>query len=330
MQRLILPFVLLTVVFSVGIGWYWLAEDYSLLDATYQTVITLSTVGYEEVRPLDDSGRVFTIVFILTGIGLMFYTATALVELVVAGEIRDMLGRRRTERRVRRMENHVIVCGYGRVGQEIAHELAEHHVEHVVVDQRAEVLIEAKEAGAAVAHGDATEELVLQEAHVGRARALVAAADSDVGNTYIVLTARSLNPDLFIVARAGSPAAERRMMSAGANRVISPYQIAGRRMALSVVQPLMLDFVDVLSARRTPDEKILAEIVVDPDSGLDGQTIAQAFEAGMGISLLGLEHADKDIMIGPSGSEILHDGDRLMIYGSPQSIEQLSAPQNAR
>lgn len=330
MQRLILPFGLLAVVFTVGIGWYWLLEDYSVLDAVYQTVITLSTVGYEEVHPLDDSGRVFTIVFILTGIGLMFYTATALVELVVAGEIRDMLGRRRTERRVRRMENHVIVCGYGRVGQEIAHELAEHHVEHVVVDQRADVLIEAKEAGAAVAHGDATEEPVLREAHVDRARALVAAADSDVGNTYIVLTARSLNPDLFIVARAGSPAAEQRMMSAGANRVISPYQIAGRRMALSVVQPLMLDFVDVLSARRTPDEKILAEIVVDPDSGLDGQTIAEAFEAGMGISLLGLEHADKDIMIGPSGSEILHDGDRLMIYGSPQSIEQLSAPHIAR
>jgi voltage-gated potassium channel len=156
-----LPFGLLTVVFTVRIGWYWLVEDYSALDAVYQTVITLSTVGYEEIHPLDNSGRVFTIVFILTGIGLMFYTATALVELVVTGEIRDMLGRRHSERRVRCMENHVIVCGYGRVGQEIAHELAEHHVEHVVVDQRAEVLEQAKEAGSAVTHGDAIEEPVL-------------------------------------------------------------------------------------------------------------------------------------------------------------------------
>jgi voltage-gated potassium channel len=162
---------------------------------------------------------------------------------------------------------------------------------------------------------------------VDRAPALVAAVDS---GTYIALTARSLNPNLFIVARAGSPAAEQRMKSAGANRVISPYQIAGRRMALSVVQPLMLDFVDVLSARRTPDEKILAEIVVDSGIGLDRQTIAEAFEAGMGVSLLGLEHADQDIMIGPSGSEVLHDGDRLTIYASQQSIERLSAPKNAR
>jgi voltage-gated potassium channel len=230
------------------------------------------------------------------------------------------------------MENHVIVCGYGRVGQKIADDLAEHGVEHVVVDHRAEALDEAMSAGNAVVHGDATEEQVLQSAHIERARALVAAADSDVGNTYIVLTARSLNPDMFIVARAGGVNAEQRMISAGANRVISPYQMAGFRMALSVVQPLMLDFVDVLAARRTADEKILAEIVIGPGSSLCDQSIAKAFDPSWGLSLLGVEHAeltDGEIVIGPTGSEVLHEGDRLMVYGSQEAVEQLSARQMA-
>ena len=325
MQRLIVPLASLAIVFAIGIGWYWLVEDFTLLDAVYQTVVTLSTVGYEEVQPLDDGGRIFTIVFILAGIGLMFYTATALIDVVVAGEIRDMLGRRRTSRRVRRMENHVIVCGFGRVGQEIATQLSEHGVAYVVVDQRSEVLENATANGSAVLLGDATEEEVLAGAHIERARALVAAADSDLGNTYIVLTARSLNPDLFISGRAGSDSAERRMLSAGADRVISPYQIAGRRMALSVVQPLMLDFVDVLSARRTPDEKVLAEFTVVPESGFDGRRIADTIGATSGVSVLGVEHTAGEMVVGPAGSEVLHDGDRLMVYGPQQAIEELTA-----
>lgn len=331
MQRLIVPVTSLAIVFTIGIGWYWLVEEFTFLDSVYQAVITLSTVGYEEIEPLDAGGRIFTIFFILAGIGLMFYTATAVVELVVAGEVRELVGRRRTGRRVDRMENHVIVCGYGRVGQKIAHDLTENGVEHVVVDMRAEALDAAVAAGNAVVHGDATEEQILRSAHIERARALVAAADSDVGNTYIALTARSLNPDIFIVARAGGADAEQRMITAGANRVISPYQMAGFRMALSVVQPLMLDFVDMLAARETADEKILAEIVLAPGSGLDGRTIAEAFDPSWGLSLLGVEHADRsdgEIVIGPTGSEVLHEGDRLMVYGSQEAVGRLSERQS--
>ena len=324
MRRLVLPLTLLTLVFAIGTAWYRLVEGFTFLEAVYQAVTTLSTVGFSEVRPLDTSGRIFTIGFILFGIGLMFYTATAIVEAVVAGEVRDLLGRRRTGRRVQRMENHVIVCGYGRVGREIATELADHGVAFLVIDQQAAVVADAAESGAAVVHGDATEESVLRSAHVERARGLVAAADSDVGNTYIVLTARALNPELFIVARAGSTSAEQRMLSAGANRVISPYQIAGRRMALSIVQPLVLDFVDVLSARRTPDKQVLAEISVDESSSLDGRTIADAFDRNSGIRLLGVEHAKGQLVVGPSGDETLHLGDRLMVYATRQALERFS------
>jgi voltage-gated potassium channel len=328
LQRLIVPVSSLALVFAIGIGWYWGVEGFTFLDAIYQAVITLSTVGYHEVQPLDNSGRIFTMVFIFAGLGLMFYTATTLVEVVVAGEIQETLGRRLTGRRVKRMQNHVIVCGYGRVGRSIAQELSDHGVDHIVVDQRREALDEATAVGSAVLLGDATEEPTLRAAHIERARSLVASSDSDVGNVYIVLTARALNPGLFIVARAGSETAEQRMTAAGADRAISPYQIAGRRMALSVVQPLMLDFVDVLAGRRTPDEKIMAELVLDADSQFAGQTVAQAFDPTLGLSLLGVIHESGGISVGPTGSEVLREGDRLMVYGTPQSLEGLNRRQH--
>ena len=321
MRQLTLPLALLAAVFGVGIVWYARIEDFTFLEAIYQAVTTLSTVGFDEVRPLDTSGRVFTIVFILVGIGLMFYTATALVETVVAGEVREMLGRRRSGRKVQRMEQHVIVCGFGRVGREIAVDLHDHGVGLVVVDQSHDALVEAEEHGFAVVQGDATEELALRAAGVERARGLVAAADSDVENTYIALTGRALNPELFIVARAGSAAAEQRMKSAGANRVVSPYQIAGRRMALAIVQPLVLDFVDVLATRGTADDKILAEIVIDETSGFAGRTISEVFGSIDGMRLLGLENAEGGMVVGPPGSTDLKLGDRLMVYGEQSALE---------
>ena len=330
MRQLTLPLALLAVVFGVGIAWYDLLEDFTFLEAIYQAVTTLSTVGFDEVRPLDDSGRVFTIVYILAGIGLMFYTATALVETVVAGEVREMLGRRRSGRKVQRMERHVIVCGFGRVGREIAVDLNDHGVAFAVVDQSHDALVEAEERGFTVVQGDATEEVTLRAAGVERARALVAAADSDVENTYIALTGRALNPDLFIVGRAGSVAAEQRMRSAGANRVISPYQIAGRRMALAIVQPLVLDFVDVLSTRGTADDKILAEIVIDEASGFAGKTIAEVFGSSGNMRLLGVEGTDGGMVVGPSGSTDLKAGDRLMVYGEQAALEGFAATRAGR
>jgi len=315
---------LLAVVFAIGIAWYELVEGFTFLEALYQAVTTLSTVGFSEVQPLDTSGRIFTIAYILGGIGLMFYVGGALVEMVVAGEVREMLGRRRSGRRVQRMEQHVILCGFGRVGQEIAAEFERRGVEFLVVDRDQSAIDDASGRGFAVVHGDATEEAVLREAHVERAHSLVAAADSDVGNTYIVLMARSLNEDLYIVGRAGSPSAEQRMVSAGGDRIISPYRIAGRRIAWSVVQPFILDFVDVLASRRSEDDHVLAQIIVDESSGLHGRTIASAFQDLDGLSLLGVERPEGELVIGPSGTQELQKGDRLMVYGDQRALEQLS------
>lgn len=322
MRRLLLPLVALAGVILFGWAWYAVVEGFGVLDGIYQSVTTLSTVGFDEVQPLDASGKIFTIVFIIGGVGLTFYTATAMIEEFVVSGVAERL-RGRDSRKVRHMRDHVIVCGFGRVGQEIARELRARDVDVLVVEQSADRLETARDLGCATIHGDATEEQPLLEAGVDRARVLVAASDSDVGNTYIVLSARSLNASLLIIARAGSESAEARMRAAGANRIVSPYRLAGRRMALTAVQPLLLDFVDRLSNQGGPAGGIIAEVLIADGASLAGQRVATAF-SNSELHILGIERADGTFLV-PSGSTLLEAGDRLMLFGPQSDIEQVSA-----
>ena len=326
MCRLVLLASLLGVLITGAVFWYAAVENFTVLHAIYQSVTTISTVGFEEVEPLDTSGEIFTIGYILVGIGLMFYVATAIVETVVVGGLAERFGLRRASRRVRRMDRHFIICGYGRVGREVVSDLRSRGERLVIVDRDDAQLTLAREAGIAVVHGDATDEAVIVEAGIGRAKALVAAADSDVGNTYIVLTARSLNVDIFIVARAGTDGAEQRMTSAGANRVVSPYRIGGRRMGLAAAHPMLVDFVDHLVGGRSPeDDSLLAEIQITGDRlGLAGRTIAEAWGPLEGVRVLGLEHVDGRFTIGPKGGTLLAEGDRLMLYGDQTTISSIA------
>lgn len=334
MRRLFILSAMLAAVLATGTLWYTLVEGFAALDALYQAVTTLSTVGFREVEPFDTSGKVFTIVYILGGVGLLFYTATAVVETVVVGELAEELGLRRSSRRVRRMEHHFIICGYGRVGREVAHELTARHESFVVIDRNEHTLATAQHPQAVVVRGDATEEETLRAAGIDRARGLIAAADSDVENTYIVLTARALNAALFIVARAGSDSAERRMESAGADRVISPYRIGGRRMALSAVQPMLMDFMDTLASRgagnASESGNVLGEIVVDEGArALVGRTLHEVFPHGGGLQVLGLERGSR-MQVGPRGDQVVEAGDRLMIYGDADAIDRLTTGIAAR
>lgn len=232
LQRAVLS---LFVVVLIGVAWYTLVEGFTPLEAAFMAVTTVTTVGYREVRPLDISGMVFTIAYILVGVGLAFYTVVAFVEAVLVGDVAEALGLRRQERRVRGLEQHHVLCGFGRVGQEIASELQQRNVQFVIIDRDEAQQSAARELGYLTVLGDATEEHVLREAGVERARVLIAASDSDAGNTFVALTARALNPGLTIIARAASESGAKRMLAAGANDVVSPYQIAGHRMALAAV-----------------------------------------------------------------------------------------------
>lgn len=325
MRRVIFVSALVLIIVTVGGLWYTFVEGFPGVDGFYQAVTTITTVGFGEVQPMDTSGRVFTMFYIFAGVGLLFWDLTAVVELVVMGPIADTLGLRRERGRVRRMNRHFIVCGYGRVGREVATELTSRHHQFVIIDRQPEVVADVNWPNSAVVVGNATDEAVLSEAGIANARGLIAAADSDTENTYIVLTARSLNPDIFIVARAGSDSAEKRMLSAGANRIVSPYRIGGRRLALSAVEPMLLDFVDHISAHQeTEDDNILAELLVAHDAAfLAGMTLAEAMPAE--IHVMGIERPSGRLQVGPSGSAQIGEGDRLLIYGPAAAIESLAA-----
>ena len=229
--RLLLPLLALLAIVAQATAWYAWVEGFGILDALYMTAITLTTIGFGEVRPLDESGKVFTIFLSLTGIGVMLYAAGTIAERLVGGAVADAVGARGRHRRAGRMRDHVVVCGQGRVGREIVRLLRERGEAVLALDVRGEALEEASADGAAILLGDATEQAVLERANAAQARALVAALDTDMNNAFVVLTARSLNPGLRIVARAGSDAAARRLETAGADLVVSPYRIAAESMA---------------------------------------------------------------------------------------------------
>lgn len=321
MRRPIFLGALLFAVVAVGTAWYGLVEGFGFEDGLFMAVTSITTVGYGEVRPLDTSGRAFTIAYLLVGVGVLFYVVTVEVETVIVGGVADAFGLRRNRGKVRRMHDHVIICGFGRVGREIAETLTVRGVRHVVVDLDASAIAAVSGEYVATVVGDATQETTLREAGVERARTLIAAADSDVQNTYIVLTARALNPSLFIVARAGSDSAERRLKAAGADSVVSPYQIGGRRMALAAVQPTLNQFVDRITTIEADDGHVLAEVIVeDAPRGLAGRTVEAITAEVPAVHILGMERDGEGFTVGPHGDVTLRRGDRLFVYGDSDDV----------
>jgi voltage-gated potassium channel len=260
---------------------------------------------------------------ILFGIGTVFYLFTAAVAAIVEGELGAALGVRRMQQRIESQRDHYILCGFGRVGEEIARDLAAHGVPFVIVESNPEAMARAQRSGHLYIEGDATQDDILRQAGIERARALLAASDSDSGNTFIVLTAKALNPSLFVVARAGHPPSEPRLERAGADRVISPYSIGGRRMALSALQPAMVDFMDLLSSRQEGDH-LLAEILVTEDSPLHGENVHDALHECRRTTLLAVQRPDGEIVVGPDVQYRLQAGDRLMVVSNEAEVEVLT------
>jgi voltage-gated potassium channel len=321
-RRLLVAALLLPSLLVFGVAGYMLIEGWSFLDALYMTVTAVTTVGFREVQPLSDGGRIFTIFLILFGVGVAFYILTTLVATVVEGDLGLALGVRRMKGRIEALSEHYILCGFGRVGEEIAREFADRKVPFVIIESVPESLERARKKRYLIIEGDAATDATLLEAGIKRARCLLAASDSDSGNTYIVLAAKALNSRLFVVARAGQPISEERVRRAGAERVISPYSIGGRRMALSALQPLVLDFIDTLAAGRH-GEQILAEIEVTQESGLAGLTIEGCFIHSPGTIVLALQKATGPIQVGPRPTTVLEVGDRVMVLGDEEDLEAL-------
>ncbi len=306
-------------VFVVGTVGY-IILGFSVLDAVYQTVTTVATVGFREVRPLDDAGKVFTIVLILVGVGTALYTFSVVLETLLEGHLSRLFGRRRMERQIEAMHGHVIVCGWGRVGRAIGAELAAADAELVVVDLDATRLAES---GLPALVGDATEDRVLEQAGLRRARALVAAVDNDAANLFVTLSARSLCPDLFIVARARIEETEEKLRRAGADRVVNPQSIGGARIAAFVLQPNVTEFLDVVMHDRGLQFR-LEEVTVPAGSVIAGRTIRNAhLRDRTGALVLALREEDGSFNTNPSPDTTIEAGQVLIAIGTPEELTAL-------
>lgn len=307
-----------------GTGGYMVVEGMGFLDAFYQTIITISTVGYAEVEPLDTGGRLFTSGLIVFGVAAFLYAVTVAVQEAIEGDIRSRLYLRRERVKIDELSNHAIICGFGRVGQEIAREFQERGVKFVIVDNTPMAVDRARSFGYLVVEGDATDEHALNLAGLVNARTLLAASDSDSGNTFTTLAAKSINPSCYVVARVAYPHNEEKMRLAGADRVLSLYKIGGRRMVLSALQPLAADFMDTLAAGRHGD-LILAEFEINEQNGLAGASCGEMLRGTTNATLLGVRLRDGSLIVGPSNQHLLQDGDIVIMLAEEKDIATLQA-----
>ncbi|HKY76215.1 MAG TPA: potassium channel protein [Acidimicrobiia bacterium] len=304
----------------------YIALGFPWLDALYQTVTTVATVGFREVQPLSAGGQAFTIVLILVGVGTALFTFTQVLEVVVEGHVQEVLGRRRMEREITQMSGHVIVCGFGRVGRNLAQYVTNAGQDVVVIDHDpARAAAATAERSGHVVQGDATIDEVLKEAGIERARVLVTALNTDAANLFVTLTARSLRPDLFIVARARVESSEAKLTQAGADRVVNPQGIGGARMAAFVLQPHVAEFLDVVMHDGSLEFR-LEEIPLPDQSPLAGKSLRDAhIRDSTGALILALRDASGRFTTNPPPETELCAGQILIAIGTDAQLRALAA-----
>lgn len=309
-------------VVAAGTAGYMAIEGWSAFDALYMTVTTVATVGFREVHPLSDAGQVFTIGLIVSGVGTLLYVLGELGRVLIDGEVRRVLGRYRTDTQVRTMAEHYIVCGYGRMGRRVVRELQAKLCQFVVIEKDPVALAVLADAGILAVEGDATQDEVLLEAGVARAKGLVTAVRTDMENLFIVLTARGLNKDLYIVARAGEEGSEQKLVRAGANRVSSPYSIGGIQMAHALIRPAMLDFLELATQSEHLDLQMEEFVVRDPR--FDGQTPCTCgLQEDRGLMLIAVKRASGHMEFNPGVDVRLAMGDTVIVLGQPASLKRV-------
>ena len=317
--RLIIAALLLLTL--VGMGGFHFIEGWPWFDGLYMVVTTFTTIGYQEIHPLSRAARIFNLALIISGVSLVFLAIGSLTQALLEFELSNFFGKRKMEREIGRLKDHFIICGAGRVGRSAARELARRPAPFVIIEQS-----EAKAARYGNEYlmlvGDATQEQVLRDAHIELARGLVAATTTDATNLYIVLTARGLNPQLKIIARASEESAEKHLLSAGAASVVSPYLFAGQRIAQSFLRPHVVSFLDTATTHLGIDLEI-GEISVPTHSSFAGKTIESSrIRQDRGVIILAIKR-DQGMRFNPSPEDRIEPGDYLIAMGEPRQLRQL-------
>jgi voltage-gated potassium channel len=322
-KKLVFPILIFLVLLLSGIFGYMWIEGWDLLDSLYMTIITISTVGYGEVHEIGPGGRVFTVLLIIFGVSIITYMVSLVVETLIAGEIRSVLGRRKVGKRIKSLRDHYIICGYGRIGSIICKELTHKAIPLMVIEKDGQVLDQLEQDKILYMDGDATNEETLLEAGIEKAKGLVTVVSSDAENVYICLTARGLNPRLYVLSRAEDEASERKLVRAGANKVILPYMLGGRRMVQAIIRPTVSDFLES-AVHDQSFELEIEEITVGEDSRLVNQTLVDSgIRQDMDIIIIGIKEKAGTMVFNPSSQTKIQSHDILIAMGRNKDLENL-------
>jgi voltage-gated potassium channel len=321
-HKLLYPILVITAVITYGTIGYMVIEDWTILDSLYMTVITLTTVGYGEVHSLSDSGRFFSIVLMISGIGSMFYALGVGARVLLEGELRYILGRKRLSKKIENLKDHYIVCGFGRMGSIICRELMHNKAPFVVIEGDPEI-VSSMDADMLALQGDATQDSVLKEAGIERAKGLISVLASDANNLYVVLSARGLNANLRIVARASEEGAEQKLMRAGADNVVSPYFTGGMRIAHTLLKPAVVDFIE-FATRSGNLELQMEEVKVSAGSKIAGQSLDECgIRKDLGIIIVAIKRESGEMEFNPTSTSIIKEGDTLVAMGETKQLKAL-------
>ncbi len=320
-RALAIIFVLIGIV-AAGVVGYMVIEGWSFLDALYMTIITISTVGYQEVAPLSQASKIFSVVLIVVGVGAMLYTLTTVVQYLLEGHLVNIWGRRRMKDRIGKLNDHVILCGHGVVGREVAQAFVAEGVEFVVIERDAASMSDPAEKQYSYVEGDATHDDVLEAAGITRARALVAALGTDADNVYVTLSARGMRSGLFIVARASTAESEPKLIRAGADRTMSPYRVGGRRLAMLTLRPVVVDFIDTTMRSRGGD-LVLENVRISAGSPVTGLTLGEGRQICGDASILAVQKKDGDLLANPAADVVLDIDDEIIVAGTREQLRHL-------
>jgi voltage-gated potassium channel len=325
MQRFTIALAALAAISAIGIAGFRVLEGLPFADAAYLTIMTLTTVGYGDVAPQTTAGRFFTMGLILAGLGNVLYLVSVAAELVIEGHLRDLLGRNVMQRSVNAMKDHVIVCGYGRFGRVVADELRKNECSLVVIDADPAREDELKRAGVPYVIGSALHDDVLEQAGIGRARAIVIATPSDPDNVFMTLSIREKNQTIRIHARGESEAGLRRLQLAGANQTLAAYQSGGLRMAASILRPSVVDFLELSLPGHEQPDVALEEVRVGGNSSLVGRSIADIEAACARLRVVALRRGNEDLRVVPDTGTTVAANDLLIVIGAVQNLRRLDA-----
>ena len=311
-------------LFIIGTFGFHIIEGWSLSESLYTTVTTLSTVGYGDFYPQTEKGRIFTIILIIFGVGTMLYTVVLFTETMVEARFRSILGRGRLGKMLKKLNDHYIICGCGRIGYLICKELSAEKIDFVVVDNNPETIQKIEEEGFIYYKGDAAQDKTLIAAGIKRAKGIVCALPTDPENLYVILTAKELNPNIYILSRSEEMESEHRLLRAGADRVMSPYTLGAMRMAMAITKPAMLDFIEI-TTRRQSLELRMEELAICDGSPFIGKSLEESeIRHRYGLIIVAVKKDTGKMIFNPLANYIISNGDKLIALGEDENVSRFA------